>query len=216
VYLRRETAGTNQLRVSLVALYASVLTFLGESYYYFAKNTARRFIKAFFSDSGVDELLDNMDVKLTEVDRDAQLVATEVLQTAAEDIRGISGYSTSITSQLTLMNAHLEQLQQTQLVVGDLQGLRDAITAAARPVQRAVAIASLTIDDLSDLQRKTMLDWLSPVPYKLQHISERHRRLPDSGTWMFETQEYLAWKDSSVSGSLWLHGMPGCGKTKLL
>jgi hypothetical protein len=216
VYLKQETAGTQQLRDSLVALYASVLTFLGESYYYFARNTARRFIKAFFSDSGVDELLDDLTAKQAEVDRDAQLVATEVLQSAAKDIRGISDHSTSITSQLNVLQTHLEQIQQSQLVVADLRALKDAISAMARPVQRIVAIAPASTDNLGALQRKAILDWLSPIPYRLQHVSERHRRLPDSGAWMFETAEYIGWRESSVSGTLWLHGMPGCGKTKLL
>ncbi|KAK4107910.1 hypothetical protein N656DRAFT_719196, partial [Canariomyces notabilis] len=171
VYLKQETAGTQQLRDSLVALYASVLTFLGESYYYFARNTARRFIKAFFSDSGVDELLDDLTAK---------------------------------------------QAEQSQLVVADLRALKDAISAMARPVQRIVAIAPASTDNLGALQRKAILDWLSPIPYRLQHVSERHRRLPDSGAWMFETAEYIGWRESSVSGTLWLHGMPGCGKTKLL
>jgi hypothetical protein len=216
VYLKSETAGTHQLRTSLVALYASVLTFLGESYRHFAKNTAKRFLKAFASDSGVDDLLDDIAVKQAEVDRDALLVATETLQFAAQDIRGLSAHSTSVTSQLTLLETHLEQIQQYQVVVGDFRALRDAISAMARPVQRVIANVPFTGDNLDVARRKAMLDWLSPVSYKLQHWSERHRRLPGSGAWMFGSDEFRSWRDSSVSGTLWLHGMPGCGKSKLL
>ncbi|KAK4042476.1 hypothetical protein C8A01DRAFT_33415 [Parachaetomium inaequale] len=171
VYLRNETAGTHQLRTSLVALYASVLTFLGESYRHFAKNTAKRFIKAFVSDSGVDDLLDDIAVKQAEVDRDALLVATETLQSTAQDIRGLSTHSTSVTSQLTLLETHLERIQQSQVVVGDFRALRNAISAMARPVQRVIANVPFTTDNLDVERRKAMLDWLSPVPYKLQHWS---------------------------------------------
>ncbi|KAH6613404.1 hypothetical protein F5144DRAFT_402964 [Chaetomium tenue] len=216
IYLVNDTAGTAQLRSSLVALYASVLTFLGDSYAYFSKTTTRRFIGAFASDSGVDDLLDDVAVKQGEVDCDALLVATETLQSTAQEIRGLSAHSTSVTWQLTALERHLEQMQQSQVVVSDLHALRDAISTIEHPVQRVVALVPLPTDDLNVLQRKAILDWLSPVAYKIQHISERHRRLPDSGAWMFSSDKFRAWKDSSVSGTLWLHGMPGCGKTKLL
>ena len=41
------------------------------------------------SNPGVYEFFGDMTAKQAEVDRDAQLVATEVLQTAAEDIRDV-------------------------------------------------------------------------------------------------------------------------------
>ena len=218
VYLRKETAGTHQLRTSLVALYASVLTFLGESYRYFAKTTAKKFITAFGSgsDAGVDDLLDDIASKQAEVDRDALLVATETLQSAAADIRSLSTHSASVTSQLTVLETHLEQIQQSQVVVSDFHALRDAISTMARPVQRIIATVPFPTDNLEVAERKAIMDWLSSVSYKIQHLSERHRRLPESGAWMFSSEEFQRWKDSSVSSTLWLHGMPGCGKTKLL
>jgi len=216
VYLKNNTAATSQLRSSLVPLYASVLTFLGESHRYFARTTTKRFMKAFVFDSGVEDLLEDISTKQAEVDRDSLLVATEVLQSTAHEIRSLSTHSTSVTSQLTVLGTHLERIQQSQVVASDIHALRDAITTMAHPVQRVVATVPFYIDGLDSTQRKIILDWLSPITYKIQHVSERHRRLPDSGAWMFSSDEFRAWKDSSISGTLWLHGMPGCGKTKLL
>jgi hypothetical protein len=81
VYFVNSTAGTARLRLLLVALYASVLTFLRDWYHYFA--TTRRFIRAFASNSDVDDLLGKSAVKQAKVDCDALLVATKTLQSTA-------------------------------------------------------------------------------------------------------------------------------------
>lgn len=43
-----------------------------------------------------------------------------------------------------------------------------------------------------------------------------HDRLPETGTWILRRQEFLNWDSSNASQILWLHGIPGSGKSKLV
>jgi NACHT domain len=39
---------------------------------------------------------------------------------------------------------------------------------------------------------------------------------PNTGTWLLNRDEFLTWKSATDSSVLWLHGIPGCGKSKLV
>ena len=56
--------------------------------------------------------------------------------------------------------------------------------------------------------------WLSaPDPSTNHNAASKKRRL-QTGSWLIESQEFTHWKRVSAS-YLWLHGIPGCGKTIL-
>ncbi|CAK4031069.1 hypothetical protein FOQG_06417 [Lecanosticta acicola] len=58
--------------------------------------------------------------------------------------------------------------------------------------------------------------WLQPTDY-LAESSEYRRHLlsraPDTGLWITQTKEYQQWHDSPDTGSLWIKGIPGSGKS---
>ncbi|KAF8850847.1 hypothetical protein BDZ45DRAFT_538316, partial [Acephala macrosclerotiorum] len=56
--------------------------------------------------------------------------------------------------------------------------------------------------------------WLSPVDQSVNHQQACEQRLPGTGHWLLEDQRFVQWKESPGS-LLWLHGIPGCGKTIL-
>lgn len=60
-----------------------------------------------------------------------------------------------------------------------------------------------------------MLRWLSTVPYREHHAALYGDILPGTGNWLFRKPEYQRWQQSSDSSILWLHGIPGCGNSKL-
>jgi Cdc6-like AAA superfamily ATPase len=41
-------------------------------------------------------------------------------------------------------------------------------------------------------------------------------RLSGTGTWLLRRQEFLQWESSTTSEILWLHGIPGSGKSKIV
>ncbi|GLA47313.1 hypothetical protein AnigIFM63604_001510 [Aspergillus niger] len=77
-------------------------------------------------------------------------------------------------------------------------------------------------DQVSDLhralkgnERGQILRWISPVPAQEHYREASASLMPGSGEWLFRHPEFQAWRDSSSSEVLWLHGIPGCGKSKI-
>lgn len=63
------------------------------------------------------------------------------------------------------------------------------------------------------------LDWIS----KLAAPSEQHNlvfekigQVPQSGNWLLQTDRFMTWKSSLSTSVLWLHGIPGSGKSTLV
>ncbi|KAH6964919.1 hypothetical protein EDB82DRAFT_436112, partial [Fusarium venenatum] len=76
---------------------------------------------------------------------------------------------------------------------------------------------------IADLYRQLTRDkrlramaWLSTINVRKHHNSEATDYLQGSCSWLFQHAELLSWKRSSTSSIVWLHGIPGCGKTKLV
>ncbi|ORY67765.1 ankyrin repeat-containing domain protein [Pseudomassariella vexata] len=56
--------------------------------------------------------------------------------------------------------------------------------------------------------------WLSPSHPSTNYNKATDQRHQGSGQWFLQSEAYLAWKKEQNS-FLWLHGIPGCGKTIL-
>ncbi|KAJ5857483.1 hypothetical protein N7455_008377 [Penicillium solitum] len=69
--------------------------------------------------------------------------------------------------------------------------------------------------DLSDSISSTILKWVSRIPYEDHHKTVCKGRTANTGGWLFEHGQYKKWESSKKSTILWLHGIPGAGKTKL-
>ncbi|KAI5839121.1 hypothetical protein DFP73DRAFT_599118 [Morchella snyderi] len=67
-----------------------------------------------------------------------------------------------------------------------------------------------------DGQRKDeVLKWLSTIEFIKHHQTAREGLLENTGRWLLEREQFRQWRSSGTSGILWLHGIPGAGKTKL-
>ncbi|KAH6721991.1 hypothetical protein BKA61DRAFT_666739 [Leptodontidium sp. MPI-SDFR-AT-0119] len=64
-------------------------------------------------------------------------------------------------------------------------------------------------------ERCKILQWISTIHYETDHYNARKGRLGGTGDWLLARSQYLEWRDSPASMILWLHGIPGAGKTKL-
>jgi hypothetical protein len=65
-------------------------------------------------------------------------------------------------------------------------------------------------------ERTNILRWLSPEPYKEYHNQARRDVLAGTGKWLLSDSVFKKWKDESASSILWLHGIQGSGKSKLV
>jgi hypothetical protein len=61
-----------------------------------------------------------------------------------------------------------------------------------------------------------ILQWLSPEPYLQHHKQMKKDILPGTGAWFLADPIFEKWKYDSGSSILWLHGIPGSGKSKLV
>lgn len=59
------------------------------------------------------------------------------------------------------------------------------------------------------------LSWLSAVDFSQAYAQRCQEHLPGTGSWLLQSDSYLAWKTSGVSNLLWIKGKPGCGKSVL-
>ncbi|KAI9661048.1 MAG: hypothetical protein M1821_009375 [Bathelium mastoideum] len=68
-----------------------------------------------------------------------------------------------------------------------------------------------------DVSKRTeILQWLSPEPYLQHHGQMKQNTLPGSGAWFLDDKVFKKWKNDPNSSVLWLHGIPGSGKSKLM
>lgn len=71
------------------------------------------------------------------------------------------------------------------------------------------------IQEIAHNNRRDKVDqWLSPSDPSSNYNKALSARYQDSGRWFLQSDSYSTWK-TEPSSFLWLHGIPGCGKTVL-
>ncbi|EKD13362.1 uncharacterized protein L3040_002778 [Drepanopeziza brunnea f. sp. 'multigermtubi'] len=108
-------------------------------------------------------------------------------------------------------------------VLGELERAKSLMALALSADQ---ATLSMAIEDqvggLTEMVQKQGEDqvrldinqWLAaPDPY-VDHVANRKKRQPQTGTWILRSKQYEEWL-SSPKSFLWLYGIPGSGKTVL-
>lgn len=60
-----------------------------------------------------------------------------------------------------------------------------------------------------------MLDWLDAPDPSAHHNILAKGRTAVTGIWLLKGPEFEAWRNSAEMSVLWMHGIPGCGKSVL-
>jgi hypothetical protein len=82
---------------------------------------------------------------------------------------------------------------------------------------------TMPIRNVHGERRKQVLDWLRPVDCELKRWDLSRDRVPGTGEWLLEREEYRRWKNGAGSrrvncpsdNILWCWGKPGSGKSML-
>jgi hypothetical protein len=215
LYTRRPSPATDHLKYSITKLYAAILVFLGKASHYYDQNTAKRLAKSFVkvTDLSLDEIMRDVRLKQSEVERDAQLVDAEYQQGIFRDVNSLNASFGRIDTEWSAARSSLKSLDM------DLQKrtecLRKILSDLDKPLYRIGDQLTDLHDGLQRSERLEVIQWLSTVPYPQHHQNVRKDRLCKSGLWMLRKEEFLDWKKTSTSAILWLHGIPGSGKSKL-
>lgn len=91
----------------------------------------------------------------------------------------------------------------------DVHDLRNDLSDAKRDVHDLR-------DDLSDAKRSQIIQWISPIPYEQHHNQAKKDIMAGTGDWFLNDDELLGWRGSSTSSIMWLRGIAGSGKSKLM
>ncbi|KAK5629066.1 hypothetical protein RRF57_004781 [Xylaria bambusicola] len=68
---------------------------------------------------------------------------------------------------------------------------------------------------IQDRERIEAMQWISHVPFESDYGNIKATRLEGTCDWLLIHPRYIQWRQSTCSRTLWLHGIPGAGKTRL-
>ncbi|KAF8247054.1 hypothetical protein K440DRAFT_661671 [Wilcoxina mikolae CBS 423.85] len=174
---------------ALIELYASILVFLVWSRRHFDQNLAFRTVRGIFATETAQSLLDSIDTHDGTVRKEANLADAEYQRFAS--------------------------LNLVQVVTDHGFQLRDILGELEKPILRIELAVTVMYEDLQESKRNTILQWLSSAPYPQHHENVQEGILENTGEWLLQHETFRRWQTSSASTILWLHGIPGAGKTKL-
>ncbi|EON65807.1 hypothetical protein W97_05046 [Coniosporium apollinis CBS 100218] len=175
----------NNLQDALVKLYAKVLQFLAGANRLYNKNTASRAIHAILNPDEVHGFI-----------KDCQPLEDRV------NIEASNCEHMYTHEALSELGKQMKQLRQ----------LLDDIN---KPIVRIDPRIAALWDRSNADEHSQILLWTSDIPYEGNHKTAKEGRAKDTGQWLLTHAKYSRWRNSSASMILWLHGIPGAGKTKL-
>ncbi|KAL2010057.1 hypothetical protein VTN00DRAFT_5864 [Thermoascus crustaceus] len=97
-----------------------------------------------------------------------------------------------------------------------IQQLSELLRTFEELLMRMDSRITVIHDGLEESQRLEILTWVSNIEYERLHYTARGSGIDNFGHWLLKHNNYLAWLEGSTSTILWLHGVPGAGKTKLV
>jgi hypothetical protein len=81
---------------------------------------------------------------------------------------------------------------------------------------RVITQQSKQLNTVEDRKRRAeVLNWYKTSDPEQNHKVSRDRHEPNTSTWIFKDEDFHRWKEASGPRTLWLHGIPGAGKTIL-
>ena len=194
LYLQRSSEEATELKDSLVDLYVLALQFLVRAQKFYSNNTVERTFKSMFDfRDRFQGCLDKIEKQQLLVKKYADLVDTRQRQNLEEGLEN-----------LTLEEeANSDRLQQ---ILEDLQ----------QPVSRMEGQLEYIHDSLNNAHRHEILRWLSSIPYLQHHVQSQADILEGTGSWFLNDDRMIEWRSSSLSSIIWLRGIAGSGKSKLM
>jgi len=116
----------------------------------------------------------------------------------------------SVQIQAALQIGHAQNSDTIQCKL--LETLEDL----KEPFSHLEALSENTNKILEDVERDKILDWICDIPHIKHHKAVHGNVLRGTGEWLLRSEELLKWQDLSSSQMMWLHGIIGSGKSRLV
>ena len=190
---RTPSAAQRKLSEALIVLYSAILTYLAKAGRYYNRSTPERLARSIINPAVTVQC--HLELILKEelaVDKLAEIMHAEMIS--------------ALTNNITSLHDDASN---------KIEGLEKLIKAFDEPLVRTMGTLQNLQDQLKAEERRGLLAWLSRIPFREHHDKAYRDVLPDTGLWLLRKANFLSWRTSSSSSTLWLHGIPGAGKTKL-
>ncbi|OPB46030.1 1-alkyl-2-acetylglycerophosphocholine esterase [Trichoderma guizhouense] len=189
-----------QLSECITDLYAAILGYLASIMHYYGLTTAVRILKSVFvSKNDMKIKYEPVETAEAKFRRLAEISRAQELGSAVDSIQGIE--------------QHLKDKDDRDQM--EIQSLRDAMKDLHQPINRIDSRLGQIQDGIEQQMRTQILKAISTIPYGVHHKAASKGRLEGSGRWLLNKSAFIDWRRRSTSSVLWLHGIPGSGKTKL-
>ena len=217
LYLRQSALIDNQLENSILAVYASILSFFSKCQKFFDLGLAQRLARSITQtpEQLSNKYLDKIAVYDSKVKELLGIIDTERAQ--------LSGArQSSMTDQIDDLGNHINTLQiESKDSASKLEALlasfHDPLVRTVEQVSALTkSLAHSKTEDQMEEERLKILLWLSNVQYKQHHRSISKTLLEGTGSWLLGKLQFIEWRNSSVSSVLWLHGIRGSSTTCLV
>ena len=168
------------LTSALVALYATMLSFLASAIRAYDQGTIIRTLHAILNPAKAIGFLQ-------ECQSLENIVAIEV-----DNCERMHTRRTQMTSE--------KQIQKLEQLLADFK----------TPMLRIDSRVAALCERLDNSERLNILEWISGIRYEENHFFARQRRIGGTGEWLLQHEKYREWRASSASVILWLHGARKC------
>jgi hypothetical protein len=150
------------------------------------------------------------------------------------DSRSIDAYLRDIKTEEAAVGAYLKLMDRERscdidngvfalqqriemLSLENRQTLSDIRADLNKPIERfATQFYNTVLKIIEDDAVIRIPPWISSIPFEEHHRAMVRDRLHGSGNWLLQKPEFDEWMKSSMSSIIWLHGIPGSGKSKVV
>ncbi|XRM36928.1 hypothetical protein ABZX51_000417 [Aspergillus tubingensis] len=194
LYLRPIFPLQNNLEQVLVKLYATMLEYIIKAKEYYGTKTIKRVTKSLIQAYAV------FNDRMNEI-QEQQRIADELAR---------------------IIDSHVSRSlsDKADLIKHEQDVLRDELNYFHTPIQfirdGLIDLTNSFTKHESDNRTTQILQWLSPLSQAGYYEGRRETCLQSTGGWIFEDENYIRWRVSSHSAVLWLHGLPGTGKSTMM
>ena len=218
LYLRTGSSVQVAMNAAVIQLYTSILEYLLEARKYFTQRFAARIAKSIFQlEDMTTKSISKIKSKQSDVDQYVRLVSGEFMIDTSYAVNQLTHRIRSIDVNVRDLRDSQRRAIDTKDIGGlGFQKMQRVLQELNEPITRIATRLSMIEDGLKAEERLKIFDWLSSVHYTSHHRSKSSSLLPESGEWLLRKPKFIEWLRSSSSSILWLHGIPGCGKSMLI
>jgi Cdc6-like AAA superfamily ATPase len=129
-----------------------------------------------------------------------------------ETVLSIQDTAEGVRNTTSSIQNTVEGLRNT---TASIHGAVEGVRSTALSIQETVGGVRSSVDTAAITERHAkILNWIKLSDPSSNHNAARTKHQPTTGTWFLESEQFVSWIEGRIK-SIWIHGIPGAGKTIL-